>query len=178
MGQKIVLSGVNFTDESLPVLRDDPLLSAGSLVLVDFGHSLGGIDAVPTNGELIPNVAGSIASGLVDSASVSPFVVTSFNAASMVPELSLKGGLHVIKSKVGDVSTTRFVVSLPTSIETYVYTNKTHQFFYSVWHEVTRKADHTDLPLMALAESSFSVNYIMNLQSSGVPGGVRRKSNR
>ena len=72
MGNQITLSDVVFSDSTLPVLRDDPLLSSGSLVLVDVGHSKGRLAGVPSNGALVNNIAGSIASGLVGSVSVSP----------------------------------------------------------------------------------------------------------
>jgi len=171
MGQKIVLAGVNFTDQSLPVLRDDPILSAGSLALVDFGHSLGGIDAVPSNGDPVPNIAWSIASDLVESESVSPVIVANYDGAGMAAELSAKGGLHVIKSQVGDTNTTRFVVKLPTAIIAYMLANKSNKFFLSMWHEVTRKAESNSLPIAAIAHSSYSVDFILNMQSNGAPGG-------
>ncbi|MGP5446153.1 hypothetical protein, partial [Pseudomonas helleri] len=85
MGNQITLSDVVFTDTSLPVLRDDPLLSSGSLILVDAGHTKGRLSGVPSNGALVNNIAGSIAAEIVGSASVSPDIATGFASNAMLP---------------------------------------------------------------------------------------------
>lgn len=172
MGNQITLSDVVFSDSTLPVLRDDPLLSSGSLVLVDVGHSKGRLAGVPSNGALVNNIAGSIASGLVGSVSVSPDIVTSFTSSAMVAELSNKGGLHVIKSKVGDTNATRFTLRLPAAIKAYLLANPTHSYYFSMWQQVTRKFDANNVPLMIVGESAYSVSFIMNLSSNGSLAGV------
>ena len=45
MGQKILLAET-FTDATLPAIYDDTIMSAGSLILNDLGHSLGGVTGV------------------------------------------------------------------------------------------------------------------------------------
>ena len=172
MGHKITLSDIVFSDSSLPVLRDDPLLSSGSLVLVDVGHSKGRLSGVPSNGTLVNNIAGSIASGLVGSASVSPEILTGFTNSAMVPELSGKGGLHVIKSKVNDTNATRFTLRLPAAIKAYLLANPTHGYYFSMWQQFTRKFDANNAPLMIIGESAYSVNFLMNLGSSGAVQGA------
>lgn len=172
MGHKITLSDIVFSDSSLPVLRDDPLLSSGSLVLVDVGHSKGRLSGVPSNGTLVNNIAGSIASGLVGSASVSPDILTGFTNNAMVPELSGKGGLHVIKSKVNDTNATRFTLRLPAAIKAYLLANPTHGYYFSMWQQFTRKFDANNAPLMIIGESAYSVNFLMNLGSSGAVQGA------
>ena len=172
MGHKITLSDIVFSDSSLPVLRDDPLLSSGSLVLVDVGHSKGRLSGVPSNGTLVNNIAGSIASGLVGSASVSPDILTGFTSSAMVPELSGKGGLHVIKSKVNDTNATRFTLRLPAAIKAYLLDNPTHGYYFSMWQQFTRKFDANNAPLMIFGESAYSVNFLMNLGSSGAVQGA------
>lgn len=171
MGHKITLSDIVFSDSSLPVLRDDPLLSSGSLVLVDVGHSKGRLSGVPSNGTLVNNIAGSIASGLVGSASVSPDILTGFTNSAMVPELSGKGGLHVIKSKVNDTNATRFTLRLPAAIKAYLLANPTHGYYFSMWQQVTRKFDANNAPLMIIGESSYSVNFLINIGSTGDVAG-------
>lgn len=172
MGNQITLSDVVFSDSTLPVLRDDPLLSSGSLVLVDFGHSKGRLSGVPSNGTLVNNIAGSIASGLVGSVSVSPDILTGFTSSAMVPELSGKGGLHVIKSKVNDTNATRFTLRLPAAIKAYLLANPTHGYYFSMWQQFTRKFDANNAPLMIFGESAYSVNFLMNLGSSGAVQGA------
>ena len=172
MGNQITLSDVVFSDSTLPVLRDDPLLSSGSLILVDVGHSKGRLSGVPSNGTLVNNIAGSIATSLVGSVSVSPDIATGFASNAMLSELSAKGGLHVIKSKVDDVNNTRFTLRIPASIRAYLLTNRAHSYYFSIWQQVTRKFDAADVPLAVLAESAYSNDFLLNLAANGGPAGA------
>ena len=172
MGNQITLSDVVFSDSTLPVLRDDPLLSSGSLILVDVGHSKGRLSGVPSNGTLVNNIAGSIATSLVGSVSVSPDIATGFASNAMLSELSAKGGLHVIKSKVDDVNNTRFTLRVPASIKAYLLINRAHSYYFSIWQQVTRKFDATDVPLAVLAESAYSNDFLLNLVANGGPAGA------
>ena len=172
MGNQITLSDVTFSDTTLPVLRDDPLLSSGSLILVDVGHSKGRLQSVPSNGALISNIAGSIAAEIVGTASVSPDIATGFASNAMLPELTAKGGLHVIKSKVNDLNNTRFTLRIPAAIKAYLLANKSHSFYFSIWQQVTRKFDAADMPLAVLAESAYTNDFLINIQVNGNPGGA------
>ena len=172
MGNQITLSDVTFSDTSLPVLRDDPILSNGSLILVDAGHSKGRLPNVPSNGALINNIAGSIAAEIVGSASVSPDIATGFTSNAMIAELTAKGGLHVIKSKLNDINNTRFTLRIPAAIKAYLLANKSHSFYFSIWQQVTRKFDAADMPLAVLAESAYTNDFLINIQVNGNPGGA------
>ena len=172
MGNQITLSDVVFTDTSLPVLRDDPLLSSGSLILVDAGHTKGRLSGGPSNGALVNNIAGSIAAEIVGSASVSPDIATGFASNAMLPELTAKGGLHVIKSKVNDLNNTCFTLRIPAAIKAYLLANKSHSFYFSIWQQVTRKFDAADMPLAVLAEAAYTNNFLINIQVNGDPGGA------
>lgn len=55
-GYKIVIP-TTFTNSSLPVLRDDPILSPGSLVLVEPGHPVSTYSGSLANGDLLDNIA-------------------------------------------------------------------------------------------------------------------------
>jgi hypothetical protein len=140
-GQKIILSGVNFTDTTLPVLRDDPLLSTGSLFLFDMGHSLGKLSAVPAANGPIPNVASKEAGSLLG---VDPTTLgaTFFNTATTSDakmELTAKGGLHVIMSQTNNTTTGHGAyVKLSTAVANYLIANKTHDFYLSAWARRTR----------------------------------------
>ncbi|MGP5282099.1 hypothetical protein ACTXNJ_12985 [Pseudomonas helleri] len=175
MGHKIALPDTYFSDTTLPVLRDDPLLSSGSLVLIDLGHSKGRLASVPTSGSLVSNIAASIATGLVGSASVSPDIMTAYTIGHMAPELSSKGGLHVIKSKVNDLNNTRFTMRVPAAIKAYLLANPAHSYYFSVWQQITRKFD-VGVPVMGLAGNAFTNDFWLNLDSTGLPAGIGTKS--
>ncbi|MGO2200516.1 MAG: hypothetical protein ACTIOG_16820 [Pseudomonas helleri] len=172
MGNQITLSDVVFTDTSLPILRDDPLLSSGSLILVDVGHSKGRLSSVPGNGALISNIAGSIASEIVGAGSVSPEIFTNFATNAMLTELSAKGGLHVIKSKVNDVNNTRYTLRIPAAIRAYLLANPTHSYYFSIWQQVTRSFDDASAPIVVLAESAYSNDFLINIGTNGSPLGA------
>lgn len=55
-GYKIVLP-TSFTDAALPVLGDDPLLTAGSLLLVEPGHPASMYRGALADGDLLDNIA-------------------------------------------------------------------------------------------------------------------------
>lgn len=63
-GFKIVLP-TTFSNQSLPILGDDPILSKGSLVLVEPGHPVNPLVGVPDDGTLLPNLAFQQATALV-----------------------------------------------------------------------------------------------------------------
>ncbi|MGP5446159.1 hypothetical protein, partial [Pseudomonas helleri] len=86
--------------------------------------------------------------------------------------LTVKGGLHVIKSKVNDLNNTRFTLRIPAAIKAYLLANKSHSFYFSIWQQVTRKFDAADMPLAVLAESAYTNDFLINIQVNGTPGGA------
>lgn len=172
MGNKLTLTDVVFTDSSLPVLYDDPLISNGTLVLVDFGHSKGKLTSVPPNGALLPNIAESVSATLVGSSAVSPNVVRAYTEGAMLPEITAKGGLQVIKSKINDLNNSRFTVRIPTAVKDYLLLHKDNSYYFSVWQRITRTFDDASVPLMALAEAAYSNIFLLNLGANGNLLGV------
>ena len=144
MGQKIQLAET-FTGTGLPVLYDDSLMNAGSLVLLDLGHSLGGVTGVPAGGAVLPNVAWKTANALVSgapgqSALGIPLTATSAAAPSYpVIERTPKLGLHAIRSQTSDVSGATYALGTPAAISAYLQANPTHKYYFSIWDNVTRK---------------------------------------
>jgi hypothetical protein len=56
----------SFTDTTRAILRDDPVLAAGSLLLLDYAHPARPLAAgVPANGALLPNLAFSTAAAMI-----------------------------------------------------------------------------------------------------------------
>lgn len=143
-GQKIVLSGVTFTDTTLPVLRADGILSAGSLALMDLSHSQGMVSGVPANGALIPNIAYAEAAAILGGGTASTLSTTFVNNAQSVDALferTLKLGLQGIYSQVNQTTNGRGAqLNLAAPIRDYIIANKTHRFYISVWARRTRAA--------------------------------------
>lgn len=159
-GQKIVLSGISFTDSSLPEIRDDPILSSGSLLLMDLGHSMGVFTGIPADASLLPNIVGDDA----------PFRLSgAFPAGTGLIERSGKGGLHVIRSKTIS-STVEAAIRLPTTIKSYLESHLSNRYYFSVWQRVTR-AFSTDTAryITSLASAtSPSSNSLLTINQNGV----------
>lgn len=146
MGQKIVLSDVVFTDTTLPVVLNDPILSNGSLFLFDPSHSLGVFNGVPSNGGTVPNIAWAEAAAILGSGTQASLAgnVISVNpteASKSLVERTSKLGIHSIVSQVSQTAENSWYVNLPTAIRDFMYTNRTaHNFYISVWSRITRAA--------------------------------------
>lgn len=146
MGIKIKLSGVTFTDTSLPKLYPDAMMNPGSLYLFDAsnpaGWDLG--NTAPSNGSLIPNVAWETAAGLIGSGTrttLSPTAASSLTATDGIIELTPKKGIHVIMSQSTQAANRNFRVSIPTAIRQYLSDHaNTKQFYFSMWTRTTRLA--------------------------------------
>lgn len=146
MGQKIVLSGVTFPDDiGLPILRDDPILSDGSLSLIDVGHSLGGLgtSGVPANGASIPNVAWQKAAMVIgsgDATSLAGTVESSgITSGIFEVERTPKLGIHGRMAHSTQVADGYWSIKLSTLIRDYLYAHRAdHEFYVSSWYKLTR----------------------------------------
>lgn len=143
VSRKIVLP-LTFTDGALPVLRNDPILTDGSLMLVEPGHPLAPISSVPAAGATmeLENIARDEAASLL-SATESQMRSLVSRAASLTStagtlELSGKGGLHAIISQAASSANNGVTVALPTKVKDYLVANDGHDFFFSLWGRVTR----------------------------------------
>lgn len=174
MGQKVVLSDVTFTDTSLPIILNDPILSSGSLFLFDPSHSQGVFSGVPASGGSVPNVAWSEAAAILGSGTSSSLagVVTSTNpteASKSLVERTTKLGVHQIISLVAQTVANNWIVSLPTPIRDYLYAHRTdHSFYFSMWHKVTRPGIANSANQSPIHYASNTVNYLFFAQS-GLP---------
>lgn len=139
-GQKIVLSGVTFTDTTLPIMQNDPVLSTGSLFLMDFSHSMGLVSGVPANLASIPNVAASQAAALTGVPAIllnGSFEITATGTDAII-ERSGKLGLHAIMSQANDSLGRHIAGKLPAALCDYIIANKNHSFYVSLWERITR----------------------------------------
>lgn len=145
-GLKLVVP-TTFTDATLPILRDDPVLTAGSLILLDPAHPARPLAAgVPASGGLIPNLAwveaaatigGNPAQATLDH----PFLwsATANNGVKGKLERSTKGGLHgIVSQAVALASGDGAWVTLPAAMRAYLIANQAHRYYMSMWDRLTR----------------------------------------
>lgn len=128
------------------VPRIDPIESAGSLMLADATHPLGGWGSgLPANQSFIPNLFEANAQALAGpSMWASKRHDAIFTRGSTLPngqglvERTAKGGIHVVVSPTvpQDNVNGRINMSAPT-LKSYIKTNKTHNFYVSVWVRLT-----------------------------------------
>ncbi|WP_458116961.1 hypothetical protein [Arthrobacter sp. D2-10] len=140
-GLKLVLP-TTFTDVSLPVLRDDPVLSNGSLLLLDPSHPAAPWAAgVPASGSLLNNVASAEAESLLsgDLRPTLSYTPSMNDGVKGKMERTGKGGLHTIISRStplasGDGAS----ILMAPAVENYLAANKSHAFYLSFWDRMTR----------------------------------------
>lgn len=188
-GQKIVLSGVTFTDTTLPVLRADGLLSAGSLYLFDLSHSQGGVTGMPITGTPIPNIAYAEAAAILGSGSAATLAGSFLNnaqAADALFERTSKLGIQGIYSQVNNSNTSRGAqINVATAIRDYMIANKTHLFYISVWARRTRAAIATGHRFMEIGGGGTYLGFLgatgatsKVAGSSKIVGGANTVANR
>lgn len=145
-GLKLVIP-TSFTDLTLPVLRDDPLLTAGSIALIEPAHPASPFAGVPVNGSIIPNIAHAEAAatlGVTDANFGAVFAALGGIASGTKGKIERtpKGGLHIIVSQApGVLSGDGAKLDLSAQVRSWLYTKApTREFFISVWDRPTRAA--------------------------------------
>jgi hypothetical protein len=143
-GFQLILQTV-FTDNSLPIIGDDPIISRGSLALLDFASDKGyTAAAVPSLASVIPNVAWKQAARIIgtgDQTSLASKV--SFNAGvepELKREFTPKRGLHVLSSQVNQSANRGYIIAMSDLIRGHLYNNPNHSYFMGGWYRVTRPA--------------------------------------
>ena len=144
-GLKLVVP-TTFTDTSLAILRDDPILSSGSLLLVDPSHSAAPWPAgVPANLATVPNIAKAsaktILGGSPTDAAVSPIweIPIPFTANKGLVARSSKGGLDLLYSPTLLVSGNEGgQFQFPTALRQYIFDHLDNDYFISSWMRITR----------------------------------------
>lgn len=156
-GLKITLPTA-FSDTTLPILRDDPVLSSGSLFLFDPAHPVYPAAAgIGANGSAVPNLAWKDAAPLLGIASPTKDsaagVVTYSVGGQITPtggakgkfERTGKGGFHGIVSQANALNQNADTAGVvwPTSVKDYLAANQSHDFYVSTWLRFTRLATGT-----------------------------------
>lgn len=141
MGSKTVLNGT-FTDKTLPIIRNDALLSKGSLFLFDPSHSLGGFEGTASQ-TLIPNVAWQEASALMPgetAESLAGKVFLNLAPSEIMVERTAKKGVHIVNSLEKQTADRNWNIWPSGKILNYMLENgEKHRFYVSLWLKRTRK---------------------------------------
>lgn len=171
---------VEVTDTDYPweVLRDDPRLRAGSLVLVDPAHPANSWDSgVPANGALVPNLAWREAKTVLGAGTQSTLSAVVEKSAAITGSLgkverSTKGGLHVILSASTLLSAGQGVaIRLPQLVMDYMIANLNHSYFFSLWFKGTRFTSSNGAPhAFTLANATSDTTSLWFVNNSAGPG--------
>ena len=146
MGTKFALNGA-FTDKTLPIIRNDALLSKGSLFLFDPSHSLGGFVGAAAQ-TVIPNIAWQEASALMPgetAESLAGKVFLNLAPGEILVERTPKKAVHIINSLQNQTADRNWYVQPSSKIAGYMTANSgTHKFYVSMWIQCTRKGTGPD----------------------------------
>jgi len=175
MGLKVIIPGATFTDPTLPILYPDPLVTAGTLLLLDFGraetHSL---STVPAHGAQLGNIAWEQAAAVLGGGSLATLSPTFQNTFVGQPTIGVvertsKKGLHVITSQTAMDSAGRHAaIVLPTALRDYLWTNLPGRSIYtSVWGRYTRLATQGTDAIGHLASVSAPTGNYVNILYKG-----------
>jgi hypothetical protein len=171
-----------FTDTSLAILRDDPILAAGSLALYELGHPLTNITGVPANGALIPNIAVKEAQALIPAATAASlsanFKSLIADATKIKIERSGKGGLHGILSKTVHSGSNFVGMYGRADIAQYIRDHLNNEFYFSYWGLETRSPGtgpgaFTGLSF-ANAINGTNLHYVISHDSNNYPNSAKK----
>lgn len=164
MGVRLKLSGVTLSGSPTP-LRNDPRLTAGSLLLTDL-TSVDQASGVPANGAAIHNVAWEEAAALIGSGtktSLASSFANTFAATEGVFERTSKGALHGVVSRTAQGGHSAGIFAAQ-AIEDYVAANSAHEYALFIWADVTRVAsNNTNVTDVTVGNyGSVSMDHVFN----------------
>jgi hypothetical protein len=181
MGQKLVLNDT-FTDTTLPIIRDDIGLTAGSLALFDMTHSyVTPSSGVPATGSSVYNVAWREAAAVIGSGDASTLAFTLYNTFTSSEgklERTTKKALHGIVSLTAQGGH-KATLEIAQAVSTYLHANPARAYALFLWYQVTRAATNTtnlrDYGIVNLA--SVASNFLFNGSISNSLGQGRTSVN-
>ncbi|WP_394651144.1 hypothetical protein [uncultured Acinetobacter sp.] len=184
MGQQILLQGANFVDEKYPILRADARITNGSLLLLDFSHSLTSIAGVPSDGTIIPNIAFETANQIIgsgDKNTLGCLFKNTLAAANGKLERTSKGALHgIISNTSRNQKTAGFEINSSTSalLWNYIKNNLSRNYAVFIWSYVTRVTPATSNlnDSLAFVNSGGAANNYLLPVSVQNSVGVKRSS--
>lgn len=144
-GLKIVLP-TTLTDATLPILKDDPVLTSGSLMLVDLANETGGVPAPDSD---VANIAWRqaatvLGSGTKDTLAAKFRRSATFAASDGLLERTARGGLHAIISQTTLANGRGAILDAPDPIKAHILANPGHGYYFGMWAKLTRGAAGTN----------------------------------
>lgn len=149
MGQRYLIEGAKFIDPKYPKLYDDVRLTDGSLMLIDFTHSMTSISGVPAAGTVIPNIAVEPAKKLVgggDKNSLGCVFKNTFDVTNGKLERTSKGALHGIVSASNrnqKVAGIEFNSTTAPLLYNFIKNHLNDEYAVFLWTNVTRVTSAT-----------------------------------
>lgn len=138
--------------DELPVYLPDPLLTEGSLLLLDPTHPESPAPAgVLASGAILPNIAEEFARPILGLGNLGAPLNYEFAAGAGFVERTGKGAIHVAVDKTGLSTAARIL--FPLALANYIHDNPTHDFYFSIWEKTTRAAT-VDESYLALTMST------------------------
>jgi hypothetical protein len=184
MGTRISISETFSAPTGKLLLNDAILPAAGALMLIDVGHSMGGLGVagVPADLAVIPNIAWDQAAAMVGSGNATTLgaIFDRADGTNFNLERTGKGGIHGYLS--GNVAANvGLVINMPTLMQTYLFNNLTADFYISAWDRVTRVGTVATAPpifegIQRTASSTVSFLGAFDITNSAVPvaGNAKR----
>lgn len=188
------MSGVRFevdfevTDPNIPVLYPDPLMSKGSLMLMDLSNTYVAQPASIVAGALIQNVAWETAkyamghAGSQNDYAAIVDITVGYSGSVGKAEITPKKGIHALISQVNHTtpSTQRFNIYLPAPIREYLVANQNHEFYVSQWKTNTREAaagiDFADV-VLAFSTTAVYLTFANPISASLANGQTSKRRN-
>lgn len=183
-GLKIVLP-LSFTDRSLPILVNDPLLSAGSLVLLDLTHPASKwTTAMPAASRSVPNIASPHLAKLSGLTEEDPSILGAYvrgndwTSDHGTISRSARGGLHGAINQTASYGPYAYAgLELPAAAMAYILKNQDHAYYVSQWNKIT-KLEGAGYPAYGLIGSAVgdSGPMVMAWQQADRPGATSPSS--
>lgn len=146
MAKLITLDGLSFTKPGLPIAYNEPLLSAGSLMLLDPTHPMDPWGAgVPTDGAVLPNIAAGSLALLKPASTETQLNAEVNNVFSQTGqfERTAKGGLHGIIKQNTYITPLESNGMFLKAMREYIAANPTHNYYHGLYGRITRKDNNT-----------------------------------
>lgn len=182
MGRKLIITGVNFTDTTLPKIPlYDQIESDGSLILWEPGHSLSEVadGVVPSNGSANNNILWTKAQGMLPSGTKTTLAVSFSRSEDLANiwmlERTLKGAIHGIPTQAGGMvngGQAYMSVNSPALIRDYIRSNLGHAFYFSSWRKVTRKGLSSGAPQSPAHLAENTSNFLFHMGDGGFTPGT------
>jgi hypothetical protein len=134
---------IGFTAPTKYLNAVDRVEAAGTLLLIEAAHTLGGFPSgAPVDGAKITNLVRDNAAqilGATDKTTLdAPMQVVAMSGTTGKVERTPRGGIHAIQSSTQTGSNQGFQTQIPLPIIAYIKANPSHSYYFSHWATPTK----------------------------------------